>query len=460
MKLRSQGDMTEGVIWKQLLIFFLPILMGSLFQQLYTMVDTMVVGRFVGTQALAAVDSTSSFTSLLINFFIGVASGTSVIVSQHFGARDGQAVSRAVHTGMALSLAGGALVTVLGIALAPASFRAIALPEEIMEDTLLYIRIYFLGTIAQFAYNVGAGILRAVGDSRRPLYFLIIGCIVNVVLDVLFVAVFRMAILGAALATVISQVISMALVCVTLMRAQDTFQLRIREIRFHKDMFFPIIRVGIPMGLQSAMYSISNLLIRSSVNTFGTDTIAAWAVSGRMDFIIWTVMGAFGLSITTFSGQNYGAGKYVRIRRGIRVCLLMGLFTIGGISLLLFLTAPYFGALFTEDQTVLDQAVYIVRFYSPFFVTYLFGEVMSGGIRGTGQSFKPMMLTLFGTCILRVVWIFSAARVWHTITIVILSYPITWAVTSLMFVIYYFCGKWLRGRRIRQATELELEKAQ
>ena len=458
MKPRSQGDMTEGVIWRQLLTFFLPILMGSLFQQLYTVVDTMVVGRFVGKGALAAVDSTSSFTSLLINFFIGVASGTSVIVSQHFGARDEDAVSRAVHTGMALSLAGGALVTVLGTALAPFSFRAISLPEEIMDDTLLYIRVYFMGAMAQFAYNVGAGILRAVGDSRRPLYFLIIGCIVNILLDILFVAVFRMAILGAALATVFSQLISMVLVCAALMRTKDSYRLRLSAIRLHRDMTMPIIRVGVPMGLQTCMFSISNLIIRSSVNTFGTDTIAAWAVTERMDFIVWIVMAAFGVAITTFAGQNYGAEKYMRIRRGIRVSLLMGALSVIVISVVLYAFAPFFGSLFTEDDNVLSQSVYMVRFYAPFFITYLLCEIMSGGIRGTGQSFKPMMLTLFGTCILRVVWIFTAARMRHTITMVMLSYPITWSATSLLFVLYYFGGKWLRGRTIFHAAELDAEK--
>ena len=446
MKSRYQNSITEGVIWKQLLIFFVPILLGSLFQQLYNTIDAMVVGRFVGKEALAAVDSTSSFTSLLVNFFVGAASGTSVIVSQYYGARKDLQVSRAVHTGIALSLAGGVIVMVLGITTAPLCFRAMSVPEEIMGDALTYIRIYFLGTVAQFSYNVGAGILRAVGDSRRPLYFLIVGCVVNIVLDLLFVVVFQMAVVGAALATVISQVVSMVLVGVTLMRAEDTFQLFLRKIRFHREMLFSIIRVGIPMGLQSAMYSISNMIIRSAVNTFGTNVIAAWAVSGRMDFIIWTVMDTFGIAVTTFSGQNYGAQKYDRVRKSVRVCLGMGIGTILAISGTLYLVCPYFGRLFTSDEEVLELAAYILRFYTPFFVTYIGSDVLSGAIRGTGEAFKPMILTMFGTCILRVLWIFTAVRINHTIEMVMWSYPMTWVITTAMFVVYYLRGKWLKDR--------------
>ena len=446
MKSRYQNSITEGVIWKQLLIFFVPILLGSLFQQLYNTVDAMVVGRFVGKEALAAVDSTSSFTSLLVNFFVGAASGTSVIVSQYYGARKDLQVSRAVHTGIALSLAGGVIVMVLGITTAPLCFRAMSVPEEIMGDALTYIRIYFLGTVAQFSYNVGAGILRAVGDSRRPLYFLIVGCVVNIVLDLLFVVVFQMAVVGAALATVISQVVSMVLVGVTLMRAEDTFQLFLRKIRFHREMLFSIIRVGIPMGLQSAMYSISSMIIRSAVNTFGTNVIAAWAVSGRMDFIIWTVMDTFGIAVTTFSGQNYGAQKYDRVRKSVRVCLGMGLGTILAIRGTLYLVCPYFGRLFTSDEEVLELAAYILRFYTPFFVTYIGSDVLSGAIRGTGEAFKPMILTMFGTCILRVLWIFTAVRINHTIEMVMWSYPMTWVITTAMFVVYYLRGKWLKDR--------------
>ncbi|MBE6936710.1 MAG: MATE family efflux transporter [Ruminococcaceae bacterium] len=446
MKRRYVSDITEGVIWKQLLFFFVPILLGSLFQQLYNMVDAMIVGRFVGTEALAAVDTTSSFTSLLINFFVGAASGTSVIVSQHYGAREDLQVSRAVHTGMAFSVAGGIVVMLLGILAAPACFRLISVPEEIMGDALTYIRIFFLGTVAQFAYNVGAGILRAVGDSRRPLYFLIVGCIANVFLDLLFVVVFRLGVAGAAIATVLSQVISLILVLYTLMRAEDTFQLVLKKVRFHRDMLFSILRVGIPMGLQSSMYSISNMIIRAAVNTFGTVVIAAWAVSGRMDAIVWMVMDTFGIAVTTFSAQNYGAGKIDRVHKSVRVCLLMGSITIVSISAMLYFISPYFGMLFTDDPEVLELGTYIVRFWAPFFITYIGSDILSGAIRGTGETMRPMMLTMFGTCILRVVWIFTVVQIHHTLEMVMLSYPITWVITSGMFIIYYLRGKWLKTR--------------
>ena len=270
------NGITEGVIWKQLLLFFFPILLGSFFQQMYNTVDTIIVGRYAGTLALAAVGATSSFSNLLFGFFVGLASGATVILAQFCGAENKKGIHDAVHTGMALAALGGLAITVIGIAFAPAIMRLINVPDNIFDDALLYLRIFLSGMIASMVYNIGAGILRALGDSKRPLYFLIIGCIINVALDLLFVAVFNLGVLGAAVATVLSQIISAAMVVVCLMRGRDSSRLMLSQIRIARNILADILKIGVPAGMQSVMYAVSNLIIQSAINSFGSDSVAAW----------------------------------------------------------------------------------------------------------------------------------------------------------------------------------------
>ena len=317
----TTNQITEGVIWKQLLIFFFPILFGTFFQQLYNTADAIIVGNFVGKEALASVGgSASTIINLLVGFFVGLSSGATVIISQYYGADNRRRVSDSVHTAIALAIAGGVVIMLIGLVSARFALTAMGTPDDILSLSLTYMKIYYLGTIPSMIYNMGSGILRAVGDSKRPLYFLIASCLVNIVLDLLFVAVLDMGVAGAAIATIASQFFSAILTLIALLRTQDSYRLIVSKIRFHRDLLFDIIKIGLPAGLQSAMYSISNLLIQSSINSFGTDTIAAWTAYGKVDSIFWMIMGAYGVSITTFAGQNFGAGKYDRIKKSVRIC--------------------------------------------------------------------------------------------------------------------------------------------
>ena len=440
------NGITEGVIWKQLLLFFFPIMLGSFFQQMYNTADTMIVGRFAGTSALAAVGSTSSFVNLLFGFFVGLASGATVILAQYCGARNNKGIHDAVHTGIALSIIGGLLITVLGIAFGPMMMRMINVPEEIFDDALAYLRIFFGGMVFSVLYNIGSGILRALGDSKRPLYFLIAGCFINVFLDLLFVAVFKMAVVGAAIATVLSQAISAVLVVICLLRRQDMSRLIIKDIRIEKHILGDILHIGVPAGLQSVMYSVSNLIIQSAINSFGEIAVAAWTAMGRMDGIIWLVMGAFGTAITTFVGQNFGAQKYERLRRSCRVCMVMAMVSTAVLSLVICLFGRQLLGLFTTDTAVLDVGQDIIWAISPFYVTYVAVEILSGTIRGTGDSVNPVIITALCTCLFRVFYVTACKRLGLSIQYVAYSYAITWTLSTVVFAIYYLRGRWLKRR--------------
>ena len=301
----SANGITEGVIWQQLLLFFLPILLGTFFQQLYNTADAMIVGNYVGKEALAAVGGTTgNLINLIVGFFIGLSSGATVIISQFHGARNSRDVSRTVHTAVALALAGGAALTVFGLVFSPLLLRWMNTPEDVMDAALTYLRIYFVGMVPSLFYNVGSGILRAIGDSRRPLYFLMAACLSNILLDLLLVLGLDMGVAGAAWATILSQAISAAFVFYVLTHSPQAWRLNLRSVRFHPDLLKRVVQIGLPSGLQSVMYSISNVLIQAFINGFGTDVSAAWSAWGRLDGFQWMILNAFGISITTFVGQN------------------------------------------------------------------------------------------------------------------------------------------------------------
>ena len=446
------NQITEGVIWKQLLAFFFPILFGTFFQQLYNTTDAIVVGNFVGKQALAAVGGpASTLINLLVGFFTGLSSGATVVISQFYGAKHKDDVRKAVHTSIALSIAGGAVIMVLGIAFAGVALRAMNTPEDIMGMSLTYMRIYFLGVIPSLIYNMGSGILRAVGDSKRPLYFLIASTLTNIVLDLFFVLVLRMGVAGVAIATSLSQVASAAMVMYALMKTDDMYRLYLREIRFSPSILSAIIRIGLPAGLQSTMYSVSNLIIQASINSFGTDTIAAWTAYSKIDGMFWMIMSAYGVSITTFAGQNFGAGKYDRIHKSVRVCIGMSAFTSVLLSAIVLAGGRFFLGLFTDDPGVADIGMSIIHVIAPTYITYICIEILGGTARGCGDSIIPMLLTCFGVCVLRVIWILGIVPIHRDLATVAFSYPLTWTVTSVMFIVYYLRGNWLK-RNIPQNT--------
>ncbi|MFR1831591.1 MAG: MATE family efflux transporter [Lachnospiraceae bacterium] len=446
-----QNQITEGVIWKQLLLFFFPILFGTFFQQLYNTVDAIIVGRFVGKEGLAAVGgSAAMIINLLVGFFIGLSSGATVIISQFYGARQKAKVSQAVHTAVAFSVAGGLVIMAVGLISAPAALKAMGTPAETMDDSILYLRIYFLGLIGNLLYNMGAGILRAIGDSKRPLYFLIAGCMTNIILDIVLVLFCKMGVAGAAWATILSQLVSAVLVIVTLIKTDDMYRLSFRQIRIHPDMLVRIIQIGLPAGLQSVMYSASNIIIQANVNALGTDIVAAWTAYGKIDIIYWTIINAFGISITTFVGQNFGAGKFDRVYKGIRVCLAISAGATIFLSVILYSFGQYIYLLFTTDAAVIEKGVEILHFLVPTLITYVCIEILSGALRGIGDCWIPMIMTALGVCLLRVVWIVVAVPLYPDIKTICFSYPLTWTVTSVLFLIYF---KWFS--KIRKMNSVQ-----
>ena len=432
------NGITEGVIWKQILIFFFPLLLGTFFQQLYNTVDAIIVGHFAGKEALSAVGGTTgSLINVFVGFFVGISTGATVTISQFYGAKNQEEVGRAVHTAVAMALAGGAIIMVIGLLGAPAALRLMGTPEDIMPESVTFIRIIFGGMIANLLYNMGAGILRAIGDSRRPLYILMASVALNIVLDFIFVMFLHWDVAGVGLATVISQIFSAVLICVRLMRTKDSYRLELKQIRFHKEMLKRIIKIGLPAGIQSLMYSSSNVIIQADMNSFGTNTVAAWAAYTKIDGLFWMAMNSFGISITTFVGQNFGAGYYDRVRKGVRVCLSMAIAVAVGLSIVLYLGGVHVYGLFTTDTSVIERGMEILHFLVPVFITYVCIEIFAGALRGLGNSFIPMLMTSLGVCALRVVWLLIMVPVWRDLKTVLVSYPLSWTVTSILFVFYY-----------------------
>lgn len=433
-----ENKITEGVIWKQLLLFFFPLLFGTFFQQLYNTVDAVIVGRYVGKEALAAVGGAAAMIiNLFVGFFVGISAGATVTISQFFGGGRMREVKDAIHTSIALAVAAGALIMAAGLIWSPQALVWMDTPQETMRESVLYIRIYFLGMIGNLIYNMGAGILRAMGDSRRPLYFLIASCVVNVVLDIFFVIVLEMGVEGVAIATILSQVFSAVLVCLALSRLDGEYRLELKGIRFHGWVLKRIIAIGLPAGFQSLMYSVSNVIIQVDVNNFGTSTVAAWTAYSKVDALFWMVVSAFGISVTTFVGQNYGAGLYKRVRSGVRQCLLVtAIFTIL-ISAALYPSGGMLLKLFSKDAEVIEIGIMMIHFMVPTYISYICIEIYSGALRGMGSAFIPTLITGGGICVLRVVWLFLAVPRWPHLKTVMLSYPITWVTTSLLFIVYY-----------------------
>ena len=434
----ERNQITEGVIWKQLLIFFFPIMIGTFFQQIYNTADSIVVGRFVGKEALAAVGgSVNQIVNLVVEVFVGLTSGASVIAAQFYGAKDRKNLNKTLHTSYAFGITIGCIVGVLGFFLTDTVLTLMKTPQELMADSRIYLHIYFCGMVFNIIYNMGASILRAVGDSKRPLYVLMVTCGLNIVLDIILVVVCRLGVMGVALATVSCQGISSALVTVLLMKENPLFQLKLREIRFYGASLKSVLRIGIPAALEATMYTIANLIIQVFVNELGTDTVAAWGTFAKIDAVYWMVVNAFAISITTFVGQNYGAGKVKRMRKSVGICLGMayaGAFLVSGV--LYALAAPLY-RLFTTDAKVVQIGVDMMHFLLPSYFLYVAIGILSGALRGAGRVLVPMLLTCGGVCFFRIVWMFGVFPGYPGINTIMLSYPVSWGITAVLFIIYY-----------------------
>ena len=444
MKKETQlaNQITEGIIWKQLLIFFFPIVFGTFFQQLYNTIDTIIVGHFIGKSALASVGGSSTqIVNLVVGFFTGLSSGASVIIAQFYGARDERSVQESLHTAYAFSILGSIAISIPGILLAPHLLRWMNTPAELVRDSALYLRIYFAGILFVFIFNVGSSILRAIGDSKHPLYYLMVCCLLNIILDILCVVWLDMGVAGAAIATFFSQAASAALVTRKLMVSGGILKLSLKQLRFHANVLRSLLRIGMPAGFQSIMYSLSNVIIQSALNSFGTDTVAAWSVYGKLDAAFWMLSGAIGISITTFVGQNFGARKYGRVKKSVRVCLGIDAL-ISGVLVIFFLLLrnPLF-RIFTNDADVIRIGCEMMALITPCYMFFICIEVLSGALRGIGDVIIPTLITLGGVCLFRILWLFGALQIRPTVNAIILSYPVTWLTTSILFILYYLYRK-------------------
>ena len=441
-------NITEGVIWKQLLIFFFPILLGTFFQQMYNAVDTIIVGRFVGTQALAAVGSTGALISLLNGFCIGLSSGATVLISLFFGANGHPGVNKALHTSIGLSLVLGLFISFCGLCFGPQILQLMKTPDDCLDGALVYARIFFSGAIASMVYNMGAGILRAMGDSKRPMIFLVITCFINIFLDIYFVVVLKMGIAGAAVATVLSQIISAVLVVMVLLRLPTEYTLQLSRIRIDPILLKRILSVGVPAGLQFVTFDLANLLIQSGINSFGSATMAAFTAYAKADMLTWMLSGAFGVAITTFVGQNYGAQKFDRIYQSVRICLGMGVALIGFCSTLIILFRYFILGIFSADPEVIRLGAWLMLWVVPFNVIFVPVEIFGGAMRGTGYSAVPTAITSICVCLFRVLWLFTVVRRFHTLGMLMLCYPISWALADVAFLITYRRKNWLRRQAV------------
>ena len=434
--MNKRNQITEGVIWKQLLLFFFPIVFGTFFQQIYNTADTIVVGRFVGKEALAAVGgSVNQIVNLIVEVFVGLTSGAAVVVSQFFGAQDRKNLDKTVHTSYAFFLAAGVIIGAVGFFLSDAVLKAMNTPAELMADSRTYLHIYFMGIVFNLVYNMGASVLRAMGDSRRPLYVLIVACILNIILDVVLVVAIGMGVRGVAIATVSCQGVSAVLVTGMLMKDHGFFRLEIKKIRFYGVSLKSILRIGIPAGIEAAMYCVANIVIQVFVNRLGTDYVAAWGTFGKIDAVFWMVVNAFSIAIITFVGQNYGAGKIRRMRKSVRVCLGMSYSSAFLLSGLLIVFAEPLYRLFTTDHQVVEIGVYMIRYLMPSYFLYVAIGILSGALRGAGKVLVPVILTCGGVCIMRIAWMLAVLPVFPGIETIMLSYPVSWGITAVLFVI-------------------------
>ncbi|WP_367925039.1 MATE family efflux transporter [uncultured Ruthenibacterium sp.] len=444
MKQQVKGLMTEGPIWKNILLFALPLLLGNLFQQLYNAVDSIVVGNYIGSNALAAVGSSSPIINLLVGFFSGLATGAGVVISRCFGARNTEGVSRSVHTSMALAIVCGILLSIAGVALSPWILQMMGTPEEVMSNSVLYLQIYFMGLLSVLVYNMGSGVLRAIGDSKTPLYFLIVSSILNIFLDILFVTQFQMGIAGVGWATLIAQTVSAILTFVFLMRAHGEHRLFIRKIRIHRDVLQQVIKIGLPGGMQNAIISFSNIIMQSSINSFGAVAMAGCGSYSKIDgFAILPLM-SFSMALTTFTGQNIGAKRFDRVKSAAKNGTVLTLSSTCLVSLFLLLFSEQVISIFNSEPEVIHYGVAMMQVLVPGYFFLGITHTLTGIVRGAGATTVPMMIMIFCWCFLRMAWVLGSLSIAHIIQFVFLGYTLTWAISAVLMFVYYKKGDWLR----------------
>lgn len=435
----------EGPIWKGIVSFAIPLFLGNLFQQLYNTVDSLIVGNFLGSDALAAVSSSGSLIFLLVGFFNGIAVGAGVVISKYFGAKDYENLKKAVHTDVAFGLAAGVILTVIGMFLAPQILVWMGTPESVLPNSIIYFRIYFAGSLAFVMYNIVMGILQAVGDSRHPLYYLIFSSIVNVVLDLLFVGTFHWGVGSAAFATALSQAASAVLCFIRLVRTNEVYQVNIREIRFHMHILKQIIRIGLPSGLQNSLISIGNIVVQSNINKFGVMAVAACGVYSKIEGFAFLPITCFAMSLTTFIGQNLGARQYERVKRGAAFGITCSVTLAEVVGVIVYVAMPYLATAFDDSAEVVAIATKQAHTEALFFFLLAFSHCIAGILRGAGKSTVPMFTMLASWCIIRITYITITVHFIPKIQVIFWAYPLTWSISSVIFLIYFLKADWIHA---------------
>lgn len=440
-----RNNLTEGSISKKLLLFALPVLLGNVFQQLYNTFDSLVVGNFLGENALAAVSSSGSLIFMMVGFFNGVAMGAGVIIARYFGARDYNAMRKAIHTDVAFGLIAGALLTALGMIFTPTILGWMGTPADVMPQSISYFRFYFAGAIFTVMYNIFVGILHAVGDSRHPLYYLICSSIINIILDLVLVGGFGFGVGAAALATTISQGISALLCFIQLIRVDAPYQLNIREIGIHSESLQNIVRFGLPSGVQNSVIAIANVVIQTNINSFGKEAMAGCGAYSKIEGFAFLPITCFAQALATFVGQNLGAQKYDRVKKGVRFAVICSCVCAETVGILSYIFAPKLIGLFNNAPAVVDFGVRHMRTICRFYFLLAFSHCMAGIMRGAGKATVPMLTMLGCWCVIRVTYVTIALQYVNQLETVSWAYPITWTCSSIVFLIYFLRGNWMHA---------------
>jgi putative MATE family efflux protein len=441
--MESKDRMTEGPIAGKILRFAWPLFLGNLFQQLYNIADTLIVGNLLGNTALAAVSSTGSLVFLLISLFNGISLGAGVVISLYYGARDMKNMRLAIHTDLSFGLVAGLALTVLGVVLSPLILTWMDTPEEVMAQSVTYLRVYFAGSLGLVLYNTCTGIMQAVGDSRHPLQYLIISSCLNVVLDIVMISVFHMGVGGAALATILAQFISMSLCLSRLLRVQEDYRVRLRELGFHGLMLKKILRYGLPSGLQNSIIAIANVVVQSNINYFGEMAMAGCGAYSKVEGFGFLPINSFAMALTTFVGQNLGAKEYERTKKGARFGIACCVLSAEVIGIIVYLLAPAFMRAFTQEPEAIAIGVQRCRICSLFFCLLSCTHAISAVLRGAGHVMVPMITSLTFWCVIRVTFLTIMTPIFQDIAIVGWVYPLTWFLSTVTLIIYYFKANWL-----------------
>ena len=438
-------NMTVGNPYKLMLSFALPIFLSELFQQMYNTADALIVGRVLGTDALAAVSSSGPLIFLMVSFFTGTAMGGGVVISRYFGANDETQVSRSIHTLLAFGLVSGLVITLAGVALTPTFLKWMQTDPEVLPQAIAYFRCYFLGGLALVLYNICRSIMNALGDSRRPLYYLIFSSLLNVTLDILFLAGFHWGVWAAALATVLSQLASVALCMSHLLKKGNVFTVQLRKIRFHKDMLKQIIRYGMPAGVQNSVIAIANVVVQSQINSFGKLAMAAYGTHAKIEGFAFLPITSFNMASSTFVSQNLGARQYDRAKKGARFCILTAVLIAEVIGVIIYTLSPHLIGMFDKNPDVIALGVQQAHTLTLFYFLLAFSHSIAAVCRGAGKAFVPMCVMLSVWCAVRIVYILSVMHFFGDIRYVYWAYPLTWGISSVIYLLYYLCSDWVHG---------------